>query len=91
MRRQVRGEGIDRAGILALGEKQNAAANQIDEQADIVVAAPRGRLVEGDTGDLGVIGAVARRRDVVVDDRPGCPTRRSSARQRPPASLAPWP
>ena len=75
MGRQVGGEGIDRAGILAFGDEQNAAANEIDEQADIVVAAPGGRLIEGDAGDLGVIGAIASRRDVVVDDppQPGVP------------------
>src|ERR1700726_4889827 len=31
MDRQVLGEGIDRAGILALGDEQNAAADEIDE------------------------------------------------------------
>ena len=31
MGRQVLGEGIDRAGILALGDEQNAAADEIDE------------------------------------------------------------
>jgi hypothetical protein len=67
---QIPGEGIDRAGMLALGDEQNAAANQIDEQAHIVVATPRGRLINGDAGDLGMIDAVARRLDVVVDDPP---------------------
>ena len=75
MGRQVVGEGIDRAGILALGDEQNAAADEIDEQAHIVVATPQGRLVKGDAGDLGMIGAGPSRRDVVVDDppQPGVP------------------
>jgi len=75
MGHQVLGEGIDRAGILALGDEQNAAADEIDEQADIVVATPRSRLVERQTGDVGMIGAVASRLDVVVDDppQPGVP------------------
>src|SRR5438128_7177055 len=75
MGRQVLGEGVDRAGILALGDEQNAATNEIDEQADIVVATPGCRLIKGDAGDLAVIGALASRLDVVVDDppQPGVP------------------
>jgi hypothetical protein len=34
MGRQVLGEGIDRAGILALGDEQNAAADEIDESTN---------------------------------------------------------
>ena len=75
MGHQVLGEGIDRAGILALGDEQDAATNEIDEQAHKVVATPGCRLIEGDAGDVGVIGALASRRDVVVDDppQPGVP------------------
>jgi hypothetical protein len=38
MGRQVLDEGLDRAGILTVGDEQDAAPNEIDEQADIVVA-----------------------------------------------------
>ena len=68
--RQVLGEDADRAGILALGHEQDAATNEIDEQADIVVATPGCRLVKGDAGDVGVIGAIPSLLDVVVDDPP---------------------
>src|SRR5438128_4063256 len=52
-----------------------SATNEIDEQADIVVATPGCRLVKGDAGDVGVIGAIPSRLDVVVDDppQPGVP------------------
>ena len=65
MGRQVVSERIDRAGILAVGDEQNPAADEIDEQADIIVATPRRRLVTGHAGDLRVIGAVPRLFDVV--------------------------
>jgi hypothetical protein len=75
MGRQVLSESVNRAGVLAIGDEQNAAAKEIDKQADIVVATPRRRLIEGHAADLGVIGAIASRLDVVVDDppQPGVP------------------
>src|SRR6266404_8400547 len=59
MRRQVRGEGGDRRGILAFGGEQHAAAVEIDEQADVVVATAGGGLVEGDARDVGIISSAA--------------------------------
>jgi hypothetical protein len=64
-----------------------AAANRVDGFVDELDDV---EFVESDLGVgqafRGMIGTLTRRLDVVVDDPP-----ESSARQRPLASLAPWP
>ncbi len=60
----------DRAGIAAFGGEQHSRLVDIDEQRDIVVAAPRGGLVDGDPCDAGGIGARPRLIDVVMDHAP---------------------
>ena len=67
---EVGGEGFDGAGVLALGGKQHAMLVEIDEQADVVVAAARRGLIEGDTSDLGEIGLGTGVVDVGVEDAP---------------------
>ena len=48
---EVIGERGDGGGVAAFGGEQHAGLVDIDEQRDVVVAAPRGGLVDGDPRD----------------------------------------
>jgi len=60
MRPQVVGKGAYRRCILAVSHEQHPRMVKIDEQRHVVVAAPRGGLVEGDAANRAMIGAPAR-------------------------------
>ncbi len=60
----------DRAGVAAFGGEQHSRLVDVDEQRDIVVAAPRGGFVDGDPRDAGGVGARPRLIDVVMDHAP---------------------
>jgi hypothetical protein len=49
---EIFAEGIDHLGFTALAGKQQSASVEIVKQADVVMPAPRGRLVQTDRGDL---------------------------------------
>ncbi len=50
VRFEIIGEVGDRVGVAAVGDEQHAAAIDVDEQRDVVVAALGGGLVDGDDG-----------------------------------------
>ena len=70
MRGQVIGEGGDGAGILALGGEQHAGLVDIDEQRDVVVAAPGGGLIDGDPGHRRGVGPRPRLVHIVMQHAP---------------------
>src|SRR5512145_1720267 len=67
---EIVGELSHGSGVAAVGDVEHAAAIDIDEQGDVVVAAACGGLVDGDALDLGVVGALASLLDPVVEDAP---------------------
>ena len=67
---EIVGEGCNGICITAVGNEQDAALVDIDEQRDVVVTALGGGLVDGDALDVGVVGSLAGLLDPVVDDTP---------------------
>ena len=56
---QIIGEGGDGLGVLALGGEHDAGLVDVDEQRDVVVAAPGGGLVDCHSRHRRVVGARA--------------------------------
>ena len=56
--------------VLAVGDVDHLAPRHVDEQADVVVAAPRRSLVGGDAPHLRQIKLLHRPPDVMFDDAP---------------------
>src|SRR5271165_5633946 len=67
---KVIGEGGDGGGVLAFGGEQHPGLVDIDEQREVVVAAPGGGLVDGDPGHAGGIDPRPRLLDIVVNHAP---------------------
>ena len=67
---QVIGEGSNGAGILALGGEQHTGLVNIDEQRDVVVAAPGGGLIDGDPGHRRSVGPRPRLIHIVMQHAP---------------------
>jgi hypothetical protein len=67
---KVIGKSSDGVCILALCGEQHAGLVDIDKQRDVVVAAPRGGLVDGDVGHVCGVHARPRLIDVGVNDAP---------------------
>ncbi len=63
-------EFLHRRRVLAVGDVDDLAPRHIDEQADVVVAAPRRSLVGGDAPHLRQIQLLHRPPDIVFDDAP---------------------
>src|SRR5258706_9245043 len=61
------GNGI---GILAVGDIKHAALIDIDEEGDVVVAAPGRRFIDGDALHVSGIGALTPRLDPVMEAPP---------------------
>jgi hypothetical protein len=70
VRGEILGERGDGFGGAALGGEQHPCLVDIDEQRDVVVAAPRGGLIDGDVGHLRGVHARPSLIDVVVNDAP---------------------
>ena len=70
VRGQIFGEGRHGLGVLALGGEQHPGLVDVDEQRDVVVAAPRGGLVDGDLGDARGVGPRPRLVHIVVQHAP---------------------
>ena len=70
MRGKIVGEGGNGFGGTALGGEQHPGLVDIDEQRDVVVAAPSGGLVDRDPGDAGGIRPRPALLDVMVDHAP---------------------
>ena len=67
---EVVDEGGDGVGVLAVGDVDDAALIDVDEQGDVVVAAAGGGLVDRHAAQLGKVHAGDGGIDVVVDDAP---------------------
>ena len=67
---QIVGERFHGIGAASLGDEQHAALVDIDEQRDVVVAAPGGGLVDGDALHVGVVGSLTGLLHPVVEDTP---------------------
>ena len=63
-------EFLHRRRVLAVGDVDDLAPRHVDEQADVVVAAPRRSLVGGDAPHLRQIKLLHRPPDVMFDDAP---------------------
>ena len=63
-------EFLHRRRVLAVGDVDHLAPRHVDEQADVVVAAPRRSLVGGDAPHLRQIKLLHRPPDVMFDDAP---------------------
>ena len=59
-----------RRGVLAFGDIDHLAPRHIDEQADVVVAAPRRGLISRDAPHFGQIQRLHRAPHVMLDDAP---------------------
>ncbi len=63
-------EFLHRSGVLAVGHVDDFAPRHVDEQADVVVAAPRRGFVGGDPPQLRQVQPLHRAPNVVLDDAP---------------------
>ncbi len=63
-------EFLHRRGVLAVGHVDDFAPRHVDEQADILVAAPRRGFVGGDAPHLRRIQRLHRAPNVMLDDPP---------------------
>ena len=70
VRLQKRREGVHRGGVLAFRDIDHLAARHVHEQADVVVAAARRRLVRRDLRDLGQIESFDGLRNVMIEHPP---------------------
>ena len=70
MRLEEIGEFLHRRRVLAVGDVDDLAARHVDEQADVIVAAPRRGLVGGDAPHLRQIQRLHRPPDIMLDDAP---------------------
>jgi hypothetical protein len=67
---EVVGELGNGVGILAIGDEEDTASIDIDEERDVVVPTPRGSFVDGDAADVAVVGPLARLLHPVMQDAP---------------------
>ena len=70
MRLQEIREFLHRRGVLAVGCVDDFAPRHVDEQADVVVAAPRRGFVGGDAPHLRQVQFLHRLPNVMLDDPP---------------------
>jgi hypothetical protein len=66
----VVGEAFDCLGIAAISNERDAAPINVDEQADVVVAASCPGLVDADAGQLAEFHALDSLLQIVKDDAP---------------------
>jgi len=67
---EVFGEGLDGVRVAALTGKEQSANIKVMEQGDVIVAAPRCRLVDPHSGHVAEVLECARHWDVVIEHAP---------------------